>query len=340
MVSGYTRGPRANERLGYVRFIPIGQLRHAMMGRSNAIDVLAIVPCFNEEDIIAATVRRLRSQGVRVHLIENWSTDTTWRIVAELCRVDPGVTAERFPDAPSSEHQWQRILDRMDEFGAESDADWILHVDADEVLESYSPSVTLREAIATADAAGFDAFDCTVVDFRPTAASPGADGILPEYWEFGQRHGHRHIERAWRNRGQLVGLSVAGGHIINEPKRLFPLNLLLRHYPLRSAEHAVRKIFRDRLPRFQNSPGQLEHGWHRQYDGFRRDDPFLWDTDVLQRWAGDSTRERWMVEMTTKVGLSFGEGSYATSPFAEPTRSRRWPNVDAARRRWRVWREH
>lgn len=280
----------------------------------DGFDVLAIVPVYNEHDVVEVTLDRLLRQGLRVHVIDNWSDDGSYEAVQGLTAREPFLTVERFPHAPEEHYVWSSILERLDRVGARSSASWVLHVDADEQFEAFSADVDLRQALRLADRSGFDVVDFTVIDFRPTAASVAAGG-LPTSWEFGLRTGHRNIQRAWRNRGVRMGLAETGGHVVRAARRPFPLNFVLRHYPLRSPEHARQKIYRDRLPRVQASADRTQRGWHRQYDGFRGNDPFLWDESELQPWD-DRTRALWLPELTTRAGLRFGQGSYESSPFA------------------------
>lgn len=299
-------------------FLPADPLRSAYLASQEGTlpepSVLAVIPCFNEVDVLASTIGRLRSQGCAVHVLDNWSTDGTWELACELADRDPLISCEQFPEEGKGEFEWARQLRRLAEVGASSDADWILHVDADEQLASFAPGVGLRQALGVMAASGFDVVDFTVLDFRPTVLdSPGS---LPARWEFGLRTGHQIIERAWRNRGSVVDIASSGGHSVNEPgKRVAPVNLVLHHFPLRSPEHARRKIYADRLPRVADSSEQAK-GWHRQYDGFRPDDPFLWDPTGLHPWNEQVQRD-WMVELTTRSGLQFGLGSYVESPFPE-----------------------
>lgn len=316
IVTGYSR-TSADEsgRAVRIHYLPGLEWEAGLARKAPLPDVIAVIPCYNERDILPTTVGRLVDQGIRVHVVDNWSNDGSWEFIDEMASANLLVTAERFPQEPSRHHEWELMLNRLDDAGAASGADWILHVDADEQFESFSSNLGLREAIGVVDQLGYDAIDFTVADFRPTSAQP--DHSLPVMWEFGTRTGHLHIQRGWRNRGSRVGIAQSGGHVIPDPKRLFPFNFVLRHYPLRSPEHALQKIYRDRLPRYDGSPG-TQKGWHRQYDGFDTKDPFLWDGHSLHPWSSE-TRDEWMVEFTTRAGLTFGQGSYERSPFAQGT---------------------
>ncbi len=306
LVHGHA-GPLVGPRTDQLAFVPGGTLRSRPS--SPAVRCLAILPCYNELDVICITIDRLLAQRLDVHVIDNWSTDGTWELLAQRYAKRRDVTFERFPSAPNSQFQWAAILDRMDLVAAAAPHDWIIHVDADEQIDTCSPDIGVVDMLTIADDAGYDVIDFTLIDFRPEQPSvlPGPDhapeASLPSRWEFATRPGARMLERAWKNRRAPVELSAWGGHAIGVEKRIFPLNMILRHYPLRSAEQARRKVFRDRVPRFESE--RAERGWHTQYDGFDASSEFVWPSDALHEWTWRTPRA-WVAEFSTRAGLGFG----------------------------------
>lgn len=183
LVHGFTRDDSAHvSRNNQLAFIPggrfsrsdvptarsVGAWLRSRRRRGRGIQVLGVMACYNEVDMIASTVDRLLGQGLAVHLIDNWSTDGTWELLESGYGGDPRVTLERFPDAPVDQFRWAQILTRMDEVAARSSADWIVHVDADEQLESFRADLGLVDALDLVDRAGYDVVDFTALDFRPT----------------------------------------------------------------------------------------------------------------------------------------------------------------------------
>ena len=61
---------------------------------------IAIVPVFNEADVIEHTLEYLIAEGIAVHVIDNWSTDATPRILQQF-EASGKVTVERFPCEPA-----------------------------------------------------------------------------------------------------------------------------------------------------------------------------------------------------------------------------------------------
>ncbi len=266
-------------------------------------DVLAVIPAYNEEDVIVPVVRKLLDQGVRVRLIDNWSTDATVSRVEALGRA--AVAVERFPsDGPSSHYEWRRILDRVEQVNDEERADWLILQSADEVIRPPWPGVDLRRALWTVERRGFSAVEHTVIDFRPTTGRH-YDGQDPEdffrHFEFPGRPGSFNQIKTWR-RAPGVSLAPGGGHdAAFEGRRVFPYKFLLKHYPIRSPEHGRRKVLLERVPRW--SPGERASGWHVQYDRFQDASDFSWRAENLIQYDEPEFQREYLVERLSGVGI-------------------------------------
>lgn len=261
-------------------------------------EILAVVPVFNEIDIIRETIQKLRIQQLNVHVIDNWSDDGSYELIMSMAEVDSRITVERFPQSPSKNYLWEQILQLIEHVGYQSKCDWILHVDADESIESFSSLIGLREAIGVADRLGYDSIDFTGIDLRPTELT--SFGGLAHHWEFIRRPGGRHLHRGWKNDGRRSQISDSGGHLNRAQTKLFPYNFLLMHYPLRSESQAVKKIFSDRFPRIGHE--KSSRGWHTQYDSFDRGSSFVWDSRRLNPLSWDLQRE-YLPEILGRCGV-------------------------------------
>ena len=268
--------------------------------------VTAIVTAYNEADIICSTVDRLVRQQIDVVVIDNWSTDGTYELVRD--RYAATVLLERFPAAPSPIFDLRATLARVEEIAVRSESDWVARIDADEIHESPWQGVDLRDALYAVQCRGFNCVDHTVLEFRPND-DPGSATEDPwdqtRYCEFGRSPGHFVQLRTWRNRGQRVSLSAEAGHRVRlDDQRPFPYKFLLRHFPLRSQAHAERKVFAERLARWD--PDERAMGWHTHYDAYHPGDRFTWDPDKLieydDRFAGD-----YLVERLSGIGLPRGD---------------------------------
>lgn len=238
---------------------------------------LAIICSYNEADIVGWTVRHLIRQGLSVQVIDCQSTDrTAWLASAagaEVCSTQaPPVS-------------WHSLLCQVQRLAAESEADWCMHCDADELRYSNQPGETLLEGFTRVEALCFNAVDFQTLTFHPV--DDGFNGTQdPEVYfrhysidALNQRIGQ---VKAWRNVGR-VDLATSGGHrVAFEGQRIYPHRFLSKHYPIRSQRHGERKVFQERqwLDREQG-----RRDWHVQYDGVKAGHNFLKDPATLKEWT-------------------------------------------------------
>lgn len=271
----------------------------------DSFDVLAIVTAYNEADVIRHCVQRLRSEQCRVHVIENWSTDSTPEILEQLAGTDPGITFERFPTGgPTGSYDWRNLLQRVDDVAAQSGADWCMHHDADEIRRGPWPDVSLRDALYRVQMAGFNAVDHTVVNFWPVDDTFTDDTPLEAHFrlfEFGRNPGHQLQVKAWRNKGDSVRLPESGGHEAQFAGRcVYPYNFELRHYPIRSTGQGLRKVFQDRKPRWNTEERKM--GWHSHYDHVEESgEGLLRDPATLHEYTWDF-HTTYLTERLGRVG--------------------------------------
>jgi exopolysaccharide biosynthesis predicted pyruvyltransferase EpsI len=239
--------------------------------------VMAVMSSYNEEDVIVPVIEQLRRDKIDVYLIDNWSTDSTYQ-KAEALLGRGLVGLERFPpDAPSSTYDWKDLLRRKEELCRHLEADWFIHHDADELRESPWQGVGLRDAIYHADREGCNAVSFTVLHFYPVdnGYQPGSSfADYFRYCAFSKHPADRIRIQAWKATTARVVLSDSGGHSADfEGRKVFPYNFLLRHYPIRSQSHGERKVFCERLLRYNRA--EKKKGWHNHYDKFGQGTCFL-----------------------------------------------------------------
>jgi hypothetical protein len=106
---------------------------------------------------------------------------------------------------------------------------------------------------------------------------------------------------AFRPAGRDVCLTSSGGHeAIFEGRRVFPFKFLMRHYPIRGQAHGERKIFRERIGRWD--PAETARGWHIQYDGLTHGQSLLADPSGLRLFDDTSFLEEFLAERLTGLG--------------------------------------
>ncbi len=263
---------------------------------------LAVMTAYNEGDIIEGILDRALDEGFEVHFIDNWSTDGTLEKASDHPAVS---TAERFPDRRPEHYEWELLLHRVEQIAENTRADWVVHHDADEWRQSAWPGVPMIDALYWVASAGYNAVDHTVVLHPPTddRFSPGTDvTVALERFEFGRRIGHFKQVKAWRSGFGPVDLASSGGHeAVFEGRTVFPVNFLLRHYPIRSQSQGMRKIFEERRPRW--SPEERRRGWHNQYDDIGQFTNFVRDPDDLPVFEAESFGYRFMFERLARIGI-------------------------------------
>lgn len=266
--------------------------------------VVAIMTTYNEEDVVGPCIGKLVADGIGVYLIDNWSSDGTYAI-AEKFRGRGLVGLERFPDAPTDRFGLRALLRRVEEVAAGLEADWFIHHDADERRCGPWPGVGLREALWRVDRTGFSAVDHTVLNFRPIddGFPPGGDfEAYLRHFEFGRTSDLLLQVKAWK-KIRRVDLASHAGHEARFPgRRLFPYKFELKHYPIRSQSHGERKVFRERVARWD--PNERKLGWHVHYDDVIPAQSFLRVPGELIEDRGAETRARYLAEFLAGAGLA------------------------------------
>jgi hypothetical protein len=267
--------------------------------------VVAFMAAYNEEDIVVQSIRKWTDQGVRVHVLENWSTDSTYELAKSLEAQLP-VTVERFPgEGPSQFFEWGAMLERFEALSREMEADWFVRRGADEVLTPPWPGMSYRDGLYLVDRAGFNLVDHTVINFNPVddgfAQGMDHEGYF-RHFEFGTLPSYFRQQKAWKNCGRPIRMAASGGHDLPfEGQRLYPFKFLLKHYPVRSQRHGEKKVFRERKARW--NPLERARGWHRQYDSVRAGHRFVQEESGQLLFDEEDFNRTFLVERLSGVGV-------------------------------------
>lgn len=205
--------------------------------------VVAVLAVRNEERFMAGCLENLFRQGVHVYLCDNQSTDGTLEI-AERYRGRGllGIESVRHDGV----YRWERLLRRKEELFQSLEADWLMHVDADEIHLPPPSHPTLASALAEVDAQRYDAVEFSEFTFVPTQEAPDHDHrdfreTLRSYYPFRPRSPH--CVRALKKRPGPIEIAWSGGHRVRfaAAPRLYPHPFRMRHYLFLSQAHAVQK---------------------------------------------------------------------------------------------------
>lgn len=269
--------------------------------------VVAFMAAYNEQDIIVQSIKKWTDQGVRVHVLENWSTDGTYELAKELEGRLP-VVVERFPkEGPTEFFDWGAILERIETLAQEIDADWFVRRGADEILVSPWPGINYRDALYLVDQQGFNCVDHTIVEFHPVDDGFAAGMDHEVYFKhFDLKHlSHPKQRKAWKNCRLPISTVPSAGHDIEfDGRRIYPFKFLLKHYSFRSQTQGQRKVFRERKARW--NPKERGRGWHVHYDSMQEGHQFVQRPSEKEVFDEARFNETYFVERLSGIGTDRG----------------------------------
>jgi glycosyltransferase involved in cell wall biosynthesis len=141
--------------------------------------VTAVLAIRNEEAYLANCLRHLGRNGIDFVIIDNGSSDTSAEIYrrSEFAANLDDVQDLPFAGAFSLSEQLRRNMEIIGKLHT----DWIVHLDADEVMHSYREGETLNEALSRLDAEGWNAANFDEFVFLPVEHDyvPEAPGHQP-----------------------------------------------------------------------------------------------------------------------------------------------------------------
>jgi len=222
------------------------------------VKIVALLQTYNEQRFIGDCLDHLAEHGISAYLVDNESSDDTVAIAERrLGKNLIGIeTLER-----GSHFALHSQLLRKEQLAQSLDADWFIHLDADEFRVSPDQGRSLSQSIAEIDEAGFNAVNFLEFTFVPTREAPDHDHpdyqrTMRSYYPFLPRFPHR--LNAWKRQDGAVELVASGGHVVSFPGlRMAPRSMYSRHYQFLSADHATRKFSSKSY-----APEEVASGWH------------------------------------------------------------------------------
>lgn len=281
---------------------------------------LGVVSCYNDADIIEQLSRKHLESGIDLHFLDNWSNDGTFELLESLQAEFPDrVTVERFPAEPTTEYVWRAILRRKAEIGFAFPGRWIIHIDSDELRTSPWVNISLSLGLSIAARYGSNAIEFGVVEYPPLndAFCEAVDPVTHfTHCYFSKQPSHFLQTKAWLQGQDLVDLSSSGGHHAQfAGKKVFPYRFILNHYPIRSSQHGLKKVLKDRKPRF-SAQEKNELGWHTHYDDVADGYRFT-SLKEFHIEHGTDFNERFLLEIISDVVLQRMQGRLIFNPNNE-----------------------
>jgi len=220
------------------------------------LTICAIIAARNEAQYLRVLLPILASQGIDVAIIDNESTDGSQELYSQFAQNIISVTSLSYKGYFSLSDQ---LATKNELLKSLINYDWILHHDADEIMEHYKAGLTLRDAIEEANENGHNALNFDEFVFLP---EPGNDYFNKNYYVdllryyFFEPHPNR-LNRAWKRNAQLSNIS-SGGHILSgNALSISSPNHILRHYIVLSYDHAQLKYLNRSFDIVD-----LNIGWH------------------------------------------------------------------------------
>ncbi len=221
----------------------VAQVYPAAVLAGRDLRAIALLATYNERRFVGPFIEHFESHGVETYLIDNRSTDETVEIAERhLGKGLIGIEAQ--PEATGSHFVLERQLRRKEELARELDADWFIHVDADELRLPPAGKGRLVDALAEADREGYNAVNFLEFAFIPTLEEPDHDHAefqrtLRTYYPYAPQFPHR--LNAWRATDDF-DLKSTGGHGVRfEGLKMCPESFVARHYLFLSVPHAIEK---------------------------------------------------------------------------------------------------
>jgi hypothetical protein len=223
-----------------------------------AVKIVAMLQTYNEQRFIGDCLDHLAEQGISAYLVDNESSDDTVAIAERRLGKNLVGIETLARDGHFALHSQ---LVRKEQLAQSLDADWLIHLDADEFRVSPKQGQSLAQAIADVDEAGYNAVNFLEFTFVPTREAPDHDHpdylqTMRSYYPVLPRFPNR--LNAWKRQDGPVDLSHSGGHKVRFPGlRLAPSSMYSRHYLFLSVTYAARKFGPERY-----APEEIARGWH------------------------------------------------------------------------------
>jgi glycosyltransferase involved in cell wall biosynthesis len=222
--------------------------------------IAAFIAVRNGADYLRRTLPHLARNGISAVVIDNQSSDGLRDIVNEYNQSGATITLAELPF--HGRFDLSRQLEAKAGLIDASNADWVIHLDVDEMPHSCQEGESLAQAIARADAAGYNAINFEEFVFLPVGLPAAATAPRQHsYFSFSHYYFYEPLKqrlmRAWRRDCGFSNVRQGGHRLTGKDLRLSPENQVLRHYPFLSQEHAYEKYRQRRY-----SEDELARGWH------------------------------------------------------------------------------
>lgn len=214
------------------------------------LSITCVICARNELDFLRSLVPYLLQQDINIVVIDNDSSDGTQDWLKSI----PVIQLRDLPYGGTFDLTAQLALKAEALSGLTSD--WVIHQDADEILQGARTWGSLRTCIEEADEGGFNVLnfdELVMLPWAPNIDDPYNNNKLCYFFEPRPLR----LMRAWKRTAGLNN-ELTGGHVLSGPDvNVSPTRPLLKHFIVRSQAHALQKFIHRVF-----SKRDLEKGWH------------------------------------------------------------------------------
>lgn len=209
----------------------------------------------NEETYLPRYFDYLSTQGVKVAVLDNDSTDRT----ADICRSYSPDLVIRYQVQPfKGTFDLTAITRELEAMQQTLDADWFVLNSPDEILQSDQPGERLADSLSRVESHGYNVVNFDEFVFIPEnedACYIGRDYLQEMRYYYYFAPSPVRSMRAWKN---LPGFRNPSGHRVKGPGiQLYPGSFVHRHYITLGLEH-----FRNKYGNRIFAPDDIAKGWH------------------------------------------------------------------------------
>lgn len=222
--------------------------------------IYALCVVKNEADVIAYTLNKAAEWATKIFVLDNGSTDDTWKIIKELGRANSSVIPWKQLLEPFYDGIRGEIFNHFSEEAKEGDW-WCFRLDADEVYFE-DPRRFLKKVPSVYD------FVCKKsIDYVLTEEDVDQHDFNTHLFEENVRHIKYFLPKSWveaRFFRHKEGLNWKEGQEVPRLKGfIYPKTIPVKHYQYRSPDQMQSRLnIRNASKADKSLPKGIKPGWH------------------------------------------------------------------------------
>lgn len=256
--------------------------------------ITAIVAIRNGTFYFPKLCQHARDNGLSLAVIDNGSEDN----LQELIKLNSDIVESSMMLDYDGKFDLVKQLEAKESLALELNADWIIHLDVDELLYSDIKNETLQVALNRVHEAGFNAVNFDEFVFLPVQRlkrfNSNNYNTMDRYY-FHEPKPNRLI-RAFHKK--LKTEVVSGGHNIEGEVKLYPQNMIMRHYMFENSKHARTK-YKNRI----YSDQDLDKNFHSNRLLLQNKELYFPAKKQLLR----TSKDQWQLDKSNKKTKHFWE---------------------------------